>query len=54
METILLFECDANGKPVVHHHYLEFRHLCNVAFVDRHVEGLTLDEVYWKLFGRSK
>ena len=53
-ETILLFECDANGNPIVRHHFLQFRHLCNVAFVDGHVEGLTLEEVYRKLFGKSR
>lgn len=53
-ETILLFECDANSNPIVRHHFLEFRHLCNVAFVDGHVEGLTLDEVHRKLFGKLR
>lgn len=44
-ETILLFECDSNGKPVARHHFLEFKHLCHVVFIDGHVEGLPPDKI---------
>ncbi len=48
-ETILLFECDNEGDPVARHHFMEFRHLCNVVFVDGRVRGLPPYEVFNRL-----
>lgn len=45
-KTILLFECDNNGMPVDRHHFLEFRHLCHVVFVNGHVERLPSKVVF--------
>lgn len=47
--TILLFECDDAGRPISRHHYLEFRHLCHVVFVDGRVKGLPVKEVELRL-----
>lgn len=42
---VLLYECDDNGKPINRHHYMEFKHLCNVVFVNGQVKGLLPKEV---------
>jgi len=44
--TIMLFECNDLGLPIARHHFLEFKHLCNVAFVDGHVKGLPLASLH--------
>ncbi|MCS7193209.1 MAG: DUF1559 domain-containing protein [Armatimonadetes bacterium] len=47
--TILLFECDDSGRPISRHHFLQFKHLCNVVFADGHVGGLSVREVELRL-----
>ncbi len=44
-DTILLFECDVNGKPVARHHFMEFEHLCGVAFADGCVKRMRPEEI---------
>lgn len=47
--TILLFECNNDGRPISRHHFLQFKHLCNVMFADGHLGELSVKEIELRL-----
>ena len=50
--TILIFECDEYGNPVVRHHFLHFRHCCHVLFADGRIGHLKPAQVKEWIWGK--
>jgi len=50
--TILIFECDEYGNPVVRHHFLHFRHCCYVLFADGRIGHLKPAQVKEWIWGK--